>query len=323
MKAAVISRYGGPEAIEIHNIPRPSAGPGELLVRVAATSFNPADAAIRAGTLDAAIPLSFPFTLGWDFSGIVEEAGAGVSEFSPGDRVFGLQDWARGGAGAEFLVAEANITAKAPDCFPLGDVAALPGAALCAWQALLIHGRVRSGQRVLVNGAAGGVGVLAVQIAKAHGAQVIAVASSQRVGLLTELGADRFVDYTRQPIPDALKDDKLDLILNFSPASRADVDCMAGFLVRGGTLVSGVEPVTPETAEQLGIKAIRMRTERNASQLAQIATLVETGQLKPVVARYLPLEQYAEAHRDSGHGPGKTLILASSSISDRDGIWRC
>lgn len=189
MKTARIHEYGDTSVIRYDAVRRPQPAFGEVLVRVAATSFNPTEAALRAGLLQAFFPVDLPYTLGWDVAGTVAEVGPRAEGFAVGDRVIGRLD--SGGAAAEYVRAPAAALVAAPASVPLTNAAALPVAGLTAWQAVFEHGKVAAGQRVLVNGAGGGVGGFVTQLAKHAGAEVIATASPRSTGAVLRQGRTR------------------------------------------------------------------------------------------------------------------------------------
>ncbi|MFC7589847.1 alcohol dehydrogenase catalytic domain-containing protein [Nonomuraea antimicrobica] len=197
MRAARIHAFGDASVIRLDEVPVPRPGPGEVLVEVAATAFNPSEIGLRAGLLPEVFQATLPHTLGWDVSGTVVETGQDVTGLAPGDRVFGMTS----GAAAEYAIAPASALVSAPRSIPLADAAAVPVAGLTAWQAVHEHARVAPGQRVLVNGAGGGVGLFAVQFAKLASAHVTATASPRSADAVRRLGADAVVDYTAEPLP--------------------------------------------------------------------------------------------------------------------------
>jgi len=198
MRAAVIDGYGGPDRFEIREVEKPSPGPGQLLVRVRAASVNPVDWKLRKGSLRFVRPARFPLILGYDVAGEVEAIGAEVSHFAPGDPVYASTDNPHGGGYAEYVLVGEAATALKPASLTFEEAAAVPLASLTALQALRDKGEVAEGERLLVNGGAGGVGHFAVQIGKALGARVVAVASGRNQEFLRELGADRGIDYEEE-----------------------------------------------------------------------------------------------------------------------------
>jgi NADPH2:quinone reductase len=313
MRAMVLPRFGGPELFEERDLPRPTPGPGELLVRIVASGTNPVDAKLRHDGSWAG--LRTPVVLGYDASGVVEGLGAGVKDFKAGDEVYFTPEIFGNTLGtyAEWNVVPAAIVAPKPRGLSHVEAAALPLAAGTAWDAIVRRLAVRPGETVLIHGGAGGVGVFAIQIARASGARVIATAGSQNQATLQELGADVCVDYTREdPAAVALRE-----------TGGAGVDAV--FSTVGGDTIARSIPATRQggrLATILGISgdlsAFFPRNQtlhgvfltREGKRLRELAALVEQGKLAPVVDQVLPLARVADAHRrlDSGHGRGKIVL---------------
>ncbi|MFI9361908.1 NADP-dependent oxidoreductase [Kitasatospora sp. NPDC053057] len=309
MRAISQDTAGGPEVLRLVETARPEPGRGEILVRVHAAGVNPADWKTRSrGTF--ATGGTPPFTLGWDVSGVVEAVGYGVTIFRPGDEVYGMPRFPHPAGGyAEYVAAPARHFAHRPRGLSHVEAAALPLAALTAWQALVDTADLRPGQRVLVHAAAGGVGHLAVQIAKARGAYVIGTASSAKHGLLRELGADELVDYRTQDVAEAVRE--VDLVLD--PLGGPSWSRSLRALRPGGTLVS-IEPPTDAfplaEAAAAGVRAVFMLVEPDRQGLREVSRLVESGRLRVLVDTVLPLERAADAHRlgERGRTTGKIVL---------------
>ncbi|MFD0257281.1 NAD(P)H-binding protein [Kitasatospora indigofera] len=303
MRAARIHGFGGPEVIRIDTVPRPVPGAGEVLIRVAATSFNPTEAALRAGLLRDLLPVALPYTLGWDVAGTVVGTGPGVTGLAPGDRVIGRVD--AGGGGAEYALAPAALLAAAPRTVPLADAAAIPLAGLTAWQAVFEGARLGAGQRVLVNGAGGGVGVFAVQLAKHAGAEVVAVAGPHSAAAVARLGADQVVDRTAGPLAGAVGR-PVDVVLNLAPVAPEAAAALVPLVRPGGLLVS----VATEVPVPPGVDAtaVHLVARNDARQLARLVRLVDSGALTVPVAASYPLDELARVHRDSEAGPARGKI---------------
>ena len=205
MKAVEIHQYGGPEVLQYEEAPMPSINPDDVLVRVYATGVNPVDWKVRQGLRKDWIKSPFPLILGWDFSGVVEKVGAAVTGFKPGDEVYGRPDPSRNGTYAEYAAVRANEISFKPHIEHV-KAAGIALAGLTAWQGIFDHGRLQMGQRVLIHGAAGGVGSFAVQLAHWKGAHVIGTASAENESYLKELGADEVIDYHRERFDEKLKD---------------------------------------------------------------------------------------------------------------------
>jgi NADPH:quinone reductase-like Zn-dependent oxidoreductase len=296
-----IHRYGDAATIRTDDVPRPEPGPDEVLIEVAATSFNPSDIGWRRGLMRALIELDLPWTLGGEVAGTVIAAGEWVTAPAPGDRVIGRVD--RGGAAAEFMTARARDLVAAPTSIPLPHAAAIPIAGLTAWQAVREHARVEPGQRVLVNGAGGGVGGFAVQLAKQAGAYVIATASPRSVEAVRAQGADQIVDYTQTPLAAAL-DEPVDALLHLVPTPGEE----AATLVRpGGVVVS----VTGQVAAPAGVRDTFFVVRNDTAALAALVALVDAGAVRVDIAATRPLTDLRQVHYDAEAGRlrGKTILV--------------
>ncbi|PYK60722.1 MAG: NADPH:quinone reductase [Verrucomicrobia bacterium] len=281
MKAIRIHQYGGPEVLAQVEMQRPAPGVNEVLIKVHAASVNPFDWKARAGYVKEFFPLTFPATLGSDVSGTVEEVGPGVARFKRGDEVYaslGLE----GGGYAEYAVAKEAIVAEKPGTLDHVQAAAVPTGGITAWQALFEVAQLRAGQKVLIHGAAGGVGNFAVQFAKERGAYVIGTASSRNHAFLHELGVDNAVDYQQTRFEDVVHD--ADVVL--------------------------VQPPSQELATKYGVRALFYGGHPSSSNLAEIAKLIDAGKVKTVVETVLPLEEAPRAHElsQSGHVRGKIVL---------------
>ncbi|MFI9239331.1 NADP-dependent oxidoreductase [Streptomyces sp. NPDC053079] len=313
MRAISQTRPGGPEVLEVIETERPEPGPTEILVRVHAAGVNPADwkTRERGALADGTRP---PFTLGWDVSGVVEAVGRGVTLFAPGDEVFGMPHFPhQAGAYAEYVTAPARHFAPLPAGLDHVHGAAIPLAALTAWQALVDTAAVRPGDRVLIHAAAGGVGHLAVQIAKARGAYVIGTASAAKHDFLRDLGADEVVDYTAVDFAEAVRD--VDVVLDTIGGDYGPRSLRA--LRRGGTLVSvlPLEESFPEAdARAADVRAVFVLVEPDHAGLREIAALVESGRLRVRVDAVFALEDAAKAHAlgETGRTTGKIVLSVAS-----------
>jgi NADPH:quinone reductase-like Zn-dependent oxidoreductase len=237
MKAVRFHEYGGPEVLRYEDVDRPRPAAAQVLIRVAATSFNPVDAAIRSGFLQQVFPVALPHTPGIDVAGTLAEIGEGVAGWSVGEAVVGFLPMTEDGASAEFVLAPAELLTGAPTSIPLVDAAALPSASLSAWQALFEQADLKAGQRMLVNGAGGGVGGYAIQLAKQAGATVIATASPRSRDAVEALGADRIVDYTATAVTEAISE-PVEVVLNLVNAPESDLAGLTDLVSDGGVLVS-------------------------------------------------------------------------------------
>ena len=297
MKAARFYEHGGPEVLRIEDIPRPTAAAGQVVIEVAATSFNPIDAAIRSGVLT----VDLPTTPGLDVAGVVVEVGENVDNLAVGTPVVGYLPRTGAGAAAEYVTAPAGVLTAAPTSIPLADAAALPLVGLTAWQAVFEHGELQPDQRVLVNGAGGAVGCYAVQLAVNAGAEVIATASASSVDRVRSYGAAKIVDHTDTALSDGVGD-LVDLVINTAPTPFAE---LLGTVRPGGRIVSATTPV--EAGNDRGVTAIRMASRSDAAQLARLVSAVDNGTLQVWVGDRRPLEEIAAVH--AGRSAGKTILL--------------
>ncbi|MEV5877414.1 NADP-dependent oxidoreductase [Streptomyces sp. NPDC052101] len=312
MRAISQNIAGAPDVLKIVETQRPVPARGEILVRVHAAGVNPADWKTRERGVFAngAKP---PFTLGFDVAGVVEAVGDGVTLFQAGDEVFGMPRFPHpAGAYAEYVAAPARHFAPRPQGLTHIQAGALPLASLTAWQALVDTANVRPGQRVLIHAAAGGVGHLAVQIAKARGAYVIGTATASKHDLLRSLGADELIDYRTQDHAESLRD--VDVVLD--PLGGPNWARSLRTLRPGGTLVSILPPddtFPAKEAEAAGVRAVFMLVEPDHAGLRAIASLVEEGRLRVVVDEIFPLEEAARAHTlgETGRTTGKIVLAVA------------
>lgn len=306
MKAVRIRAYGGPDVLSFEDAPRPVVERGDLFVRVRAAGVNPVDWKIRDGYRREALHHTLPLILGWDFSGVVEGRGPGAGLFAVGSEVYGRPDVARNGAYAEYIAVRETEVALKPTGLDHVHAAAIPLAGLTAWQALFDAGGLTAGQNVLIHAAAGGVGHLAVQLAKWKGAYVIATASSRNHAFLRTLGADEVVDYNTTPFEDVVHD--VDLVLdNLS----GDIQTRSWKVLRkGGILVSILVPPSADEAAAYGVRQAHVFCQPNAAQLAEMAELVDAGKLRPTVEVVLPLNEARRAQElnQAGQTRGKIVL---------------
>lgn len=294
MHAILVERFGGPEVLQVASVEEPTPGPGEVLVRVAAAGVNPVDWKVRAGAAGERFGRP-PYVPGWDVAGVVEATGDGVSAFAAGDEVFGMPRFPKpAGCYAEYVSAPAGQLAAAPAGMDRAAAAGLPLAGLTALQVLDLAG-VTKGQRVLVHAAAGGVGHLTVQLAKARGAQVIGTARADGHPFLHELGVDQAVDYTTVAFEQAVEE--VDVVVN--PVG-GDYGRRSLLLLRpGGVLamiVGGGDRGLTAAAEAAGVRLVRHLVRPDGRGLARLAELAGGGGLRVVVEHLLPLEQASRAH---------------------------
>ncbi|MGW2938519.1 NADP-dependent oxidoreductase [Streptomyces sp. NPDC001156] len=308
MRAISQDVLGGPEVLREVRVGRPAPRPNEVLVRVRAAGVNPTDWKHRATGGFLGEP---PFVLGWDLSGEVAETGIGVAAFKPGDEVFGMLPYPFGhGSHAEYVTVPARALTHKPASIDHVQAGALPLVSLTAWQALTEYADVRPGQRVLVHAAAGGLGHVAVQIAKARGAYVIGTASAGKHDFLREIGVDEPIDYRSTDVTEAVRD--VDVVLD---TLGGETSVRSLRVLRPGGIVVSVLPVGPpefyEEAERLGVRAVRMLVEADRAGMEAVAELVESGKLKATIAGTFPLADAAKAHDlgDTGRTTGKLVLL--------------
>lgn len=311
MKAMRYHQYGDPDVLRHEDVDRPDPAADQVLIRVAATSFNPVDAAIRAGYLQQVFPLRFPHTPGIDVAGTVAAVGADVIGLAVGDTVVGFLPMQADGAAAEYVIAAAEVLTAAPTAIPLADAAALPAVGLTAWQALFEHADLRAGQRILVNGAGGAVGGHAVQLAKQAGAIVIATAGPRSAERVRAYGADQLVDYAVTNVTDAVTE-PVDVVLNLAPASPADMAALVGLVRRDGVLVTTTTPAAEDTRR--GVRTSSLFVRSDTAQLAGLVTRVDDGRLQVHVAGRYPLTELASVHERAGAGKltGKVVLLPTA-----------
>ena len=307
MKAVVYKEYGGSEVVEITERPKPEIAANEVLIKVAATSLNPGDINVREGMLMGMFRLSFPFIPGVDVSGTVESVGSDVTHLKVGDKVYAYNPLNRPGAAAEYVAINAAIVAKAPESLPLADAAALPVAACTAWAALFNYGGLTAGQRVLIIGASGGVGTLAVQLAKQKGATVVAVASAKREALLRDLGADEVIDYTTQPLTEGVTA-PVNVIVDLTPSNGPLAAGMMPLVSPGGIYVAVAAPPPGGVMRSAGVRFAFAASSPSAEILTKVAEMVDAGQLRPIITERFPLDEYKSAQGKIGTTAGKVLI---------------
>jgi NADPH:quinone reductase-like Zn-dependent oxidoreductase len=302
MKVVRFHRYGDAGTLRVEDVERPTPGTGQVLVQVAATSFNPVDATIRAGHLRQAFPLTLPHTPGIEVAGTVTAPGEGVTRFEPGDRIVGFLPMTADGAAAEYVLVPADALADAPTTVPLADAAALPVTGLTAWQALFEHADVQPGQRILVHGAGGAVGDFSVQLAVRAGATVVATAGTRNAERVRGYGADvpgRDIDRVTG---------RFDAVLNFAPVPAADMDTLAGLVRDGGVLVTTTTPGPADNPR--GVRSSSVFVRPDAGQLATLVNRVDAGELRIHVADRVDLDDLPAVHArsDAGTLTGRTVI---------------
>ena len=304
MKAIVIHEYGGPEVLKYEDVPRPEPKENEALVRVIAAGVNPVDALIRTGKYAKFFGTTLPLIPGYDIAGIVEKTGAKITKLKAGDSIYAYVLW--GGGYAEYAVAtEGEATAK-PKSLNYIEAAAVPLVALTAWQALIDTAKLSAGQTVLIHGGSGGVGSMAIQIAKARGAKVIATASTSNQELLKQLGADVAIDYTKTKFEDVAKD--VDVVLD--SVGKDTLARSYGVVRKGGIIATLVAQPDQAELDKNGIRGAAISVKPNASELAEITKLIEEKKIKPVVSQVLPLTEAVKAQEQAAthHTRGKIVL---------------
>lgn len=321
MKAIRINEFGGPEVMKLEDIECPVPASDEILVNVYASGINPTDWGIRNGGNDFLRPLlKLPMTLGWDAAGIVAETGSDVTDFKKGDAVYGIPNFPGDGSYAEYCVGKAMQFALKPKSLSFNEAAGVPLAGLTAWTGIFEYGKLQAGQRILIQGASGGVGSFAVQFAKAKGAYVIGIASANNLDYLKQLGADEVIDYQNQKFEDLVHD--VDVVFEASPL-RDNQERLKSvtILKEGGILVSvNIDlPFNDEVLSALANKKGKGELSFNQPKqeyLAEIAQMIDENKVKVFVSKVFPLEQVAEAHRESEtwHVRGKLVLEVTKEI---------
>jgi len=330
MKAFVVERYGNDEGTRFADVPEPVPGEGEVLVRIHAASLNPIDFKTREGKVKAILPYKLPFILGSDLAGVVEKLGPGANTFKVGDEVYGRASKMRIGSFAEAIaIAESDIAPK-PASLDMCQAASVPLVGLTAWQAFVDRAKLRPGQKVLIHAGSGGVGTLAIQIAKHLGALVATTTSTANVDWVRKLGADTVIDYRKQDFTKLVRD--YDMVLD--TLGGRTLARSVGVLRAGGRIVSIAGPPDPAFAKEIGANpllvfamflmslGIRLRTFPRAiryefffmrpsgEQLRELTKLIDAGKLKPVVDRVFPFSQAKAAfdYLEKGRAKGKVVL---------------
>jgi NADPH:quinone reductase-like Zn-dependent oxidoreductase len=304
MKAVVAHEYGGPEVLKYEEAPRPEPKENELLVRVIACGVNPADPLVISGRLAKEFGTHLPLIPGYDVAGVVEKTGAKATKFKKGDAVYGYALF--GGGWAEFAVLGENEAALKPKSATFTEAAAVPLAALTAWQALIDVAKLSAGETVLIHGGSGGVGSFAVQIAKARGARVIATASTANQDLLRQLGADVAIDYTKTKFEEVAKD--VDVVLD--PVGRDTLARSYAVVKKGGIIATLVARPEQTQLDKYGIRGTSIWGKPDGNELAEITKLIEAGKIKPIVNQVLPLTDAVKAVQQAAthHTRGKLVL---------------
>jgi NADPH:quinone reductase-like Zn-dependent oxidoreductase len=306
MKAVRIHSYGGTDVLKYEDAPRPIPGKDEVLIRVHATTVNPFDCAMRAGYLAGYFNPTFPLILGTDVSGVIEEVGPGVTNLSVGEAVYTRAGVVRDGAYAEYVIAPAADVAAKPQSLDHIQSAALPHVTLTAWQALFEIADLQKGQTILIHGAGGGVGHIAIQLAKLAGAKVIGTASTN-YDLMVELGVDQAINYTTTPFESVVHD--VDVVLD---TIGGDIQERSWSTLKpGGILISTIQQPSEETAQAHGVRqAMVYSSPPIGPTLAKVAEMVDAGQIMPIACIIFPLQDIQKAHEliESRHSGGKVVM---------------
>jgi NADPH:quinone reductase-like Zn-dependent oxidoreductase len=306
MKAVRIHAYGGPEVLTYEEAPLPKPGTGEVLIRVYATTVNPFDCALRAGYLSAYVKPTFPLIMGTDVSGVIEDVGSDDTGFKPGDDVYARAGVYRDGANAEYVVVAASDVARKPQSVDHIHAAAIPHVVLTAWQALFEAANLSEGQTVLIHGAAGGVGHIALQLAKLRGAKVIGTASIN-LDLVHDLGVDQAVDYSSTLFETVANN--VDVVLDTQGGDTQERSW--GTLKPGGMMVSTVQPPSDERAVAHGVRQHFVATNPPIGKtLTEVADLIDKGHIHAEVSVVLPLSEIRKAHEmiEAKHSRGKIVL---------------
>ncbi len=310
MKAVSMHGYGSSEVLDIGDAPCPEIGAGDVLVRIAATSVNPFDWAVRNGYLTDYYTYNFPLILGLDISGVVEVVGSEVHDFQPGDAIFGRANPSSNGAYAEYIAVPASQVALKPATLDFLQAAALPHVSNSAWRALYDAAGIRAGQTVLIHAAAGGVGSVGVQLAKLRGAHVIATARAVNFEYLHSLGADEVIDYTTTRFEDVVHD--VDVVLDLVGDMGDNTQTRSWKLLKpGGILASLVQFPSPEAAATHGVRSAFVTADVcDTLTLSEIARLIDSRQLKPIATTVYTLDEIRQAHAlsESRHVRGKIVL---------------
>ena len=306
MKAVKVEEYGDESVLNFADVERPEPKDDEVLIRVHASAVNPVDWKIREG-MGALFGLEPPLILGCEIAGTIEAVGGSVQNFKAGDAVYAYLGSHAGGY-AEFAVAKENEVARKPESLDFENAAAVPVGALTAWQSLFDLANLQSGQTILIHAASGGVGSMAVQIAKAKGALVTGTASGKNEEFIKSLGTDEFIDYTKTKFEDVVKE--VDVVFDTIGGDTQERSFQV--LKKGGILVTAVSPPSEEKAAEFGVRAVMVNAQPNAEQLAEINQLIDDGKLKTHVEVVLPLAEVKKAHELSkgGRTRGKNRVAA-------------
>ncbi len=302
INAIQVHNYGNPDQLKSEQVAQPEPKEGEVLVHVHAAGVNPMDWKIRSGAVKNFMPQSFPFIPGADFAGVIESVGADVTAFQVGQEVFGSTQ----GTYAQYTLAPVNRIALKPKTLSFDEAATIPVGATTAWQGLFDHGNLQKGQRVLILGGSGGVGLFAVQFARWKGAQVISTTSTRNVDFVRSLGAETVIDYSKVQVEDEIHD--VDLVLD--TVGGEALATVLPTLKRGGTLITIAGQPDQAKASQAGVQTGRFSAQISSELLARFAQLISEGHVKTFVGETFPLDEAAQAQdlSQKGHGRGRIIL---------------
>jgi NADPH:quinone reductase-like Zn-dependent oxidoreductase len=307
MKAVRFHETGGPEVLRYEDADLPVPGAGEVRIRVAGSAYNPADGGIRGGFLP--IPIDLPHTPGYDVSGTIDALGDGVGTLSVGEDVIGFIPMSADGSAAQYVVAPVDALVKAPTRIPLADAAGLPSVGLTASQALFEAGELKSGQRLLINGAGGPVGGYAVQLAKRAGAYVIATASPRSSESVKAAGADEVIDHTATPVLEAVTE-PVDVLLNLAPITPDGFTALVARVRDGGVVVSTTPTVTTPGDDDRNVRAATIFVHPDADVLAGLVALVDSAELRVEIAQRVALSDLPALHQQAAEGRVHGKVVA-------------
>jgi NADPH:quinone reductase-like Zn-dependent oxidoreductase len=306
MKAVVLHSYGGPEVLQFEKAPRPEPNDEQILIRIVAASVNPVDLAIRSGKYAEYFHTTLPLIPGMDAAGVVEKVGSKISSFKVGDPVYAFFTLRGEGGYAEFALARESEIAPKPASIDYEQAAAVPAVGSTAWQALVDAAHLQAGQTVLIHGGSGGVGHMAIQIAKARGARVIATASTANQEFLKKIGADQAIDYTKTKFEDAVKD--VDVVLD--TVGGDTLTRSYAVVKKGGIVVTIADEPDEKKLKERGIRGVSISAEPKSETFAALTRLIEEKKLTPVVTQVFPLAEVAKAQEQiaTRHTRGKIVL---------------
>ena len=310
MKAVRIHQFGGSDQLVYEDAPMPTPPAGEVCIRVRAVGVNPYDYKIRQGSVEKMLPHQLPLILGWDVAGDIAALGEGVTDFQVGDPVYVMANPAKDGAYAEYIVVDAQVVVPKPERLTYPEAASIPLTGQTALQSIYDLGQLQAGQTILIHGGAGSVGSFAIQLAKAKGATVYATASGADQDYITQLGADKAIDYKTQQFEELVHD--VDVVLD--PLGGETQQKSWQVLKPGGILVSTVQPPQPPADAPAGAQGKIVNAQSSAESLRSLSALVESGQLTTLVQKILPLQEAKQAHDMLEGGlktPGKVVLEVS------------